>query len=277
MAAQSLEGPMNRADSKIRKDIDKVQSQLRIAQEKLNASGYADSIQASQCSIELSVKSVLSLLEIEYEPRHAWSKKQLSSIAQQIQERQILHSLKDQGVEIVRLPRLLFLMNFWASAYLPSKYGMEEAYLASAQDLFERQEVELALQHAKECYQSALKLNRLSKCKLLNVTTQGRLREEDYPHLGYLIAWNDKQVPRERPPDAEEAEGEVFVETISGDHTENAIAFWTEENCFGSIQIHKDHRGSSPKTWPIRTFEGQWWAKKLTVKAFRIVKEDEQV
>ena len=223
----------------------------------------------------MAVKAILSLLEIEYDFSHGWSKKQLSKVTQQIDEKRVLHSLKNEGFGEIRLPRLLFLMNFWASAYLPSKYGME--YLASAQDLFGEEEARLAFQHAEECYQTALRLANASECKLLNVITQGRLREKDYPHLGYLIAWNDRRVSRERPPDAEELEGKTLVETKSGDASENAIAFWTEEGCYGTIQMHKELRGSAPRTWPIDHFKGRWWAKKLTVKTFRIVESRNRV
>jgi hypothetical protein len=42
-------------------------------------------------------------------------------------------------------------MNFWAQFYITAKYGFEAEYLASAQNLFEKAEAELAIRHAEEC------------------------------------------------------------------------------------------------------------------------------
>jgi hypothetical protein len=51
----------------------------------------------------------------------------------------------------IRIPRLLFLLNFWAQFYITAKHGFEAEDLASAQELFEREEAELAVRHAEEC------------------------------------------------------------------------------------------------------------------------------
>lgn len=54
------------------------------------------------------------------------------------------------------LPRLLFLINFWSQFYKAAKYGLEAGYLAPANDLFKKkEEADLAVQHAQECYQAA--------------------------------------------------------------------------------------------------------------------------
>jgi len=154
--------------------IDKASNQLHTAKEHLKSySRYSESIEASQECIELSVKSILSMLDIKYQRSHGWNEEQFSTIAKQIQERQLLDRLKAQNLGYaIRLPRLLFLANFWAQFYLPAKYGFEAGYLASARDLFVKEEAELAAQHAEECYWAALQLKFLSEEKLAAIVSQ---------------------------------------------------------------------------------------------------------
>ena len=147
--------------------IDKAWNQLQAARDHLKSFQYSESVEASQECVELSVKSILSLLEIEYPLKHSWNREEFSSIAKQIQERQLLDKLTAQSLYYgPRLPRLLLLMNFWAQFYLPAKYGFEDGYLAPAQDLFQRQEAELATKHADECYYAASELRHLGGDKL---------------------------------------------------------------------------------------------------------------
>lgn len=153
--------------------IDKARHQLQVAKDHLK-SYYrcSESIEASQEFVELSVKSVLSLLEIQYSLSHGWKKEEFSRIAQQIEKRQLLRKLTQQNLyHSCRLPRLLLLANFWAQFYLPAKYGFEAGYLASAQNLFEKPEAQLAAQHAKECYQAASELRYLSEDKLAGLVS----------------------------------------------------------------------------------------------------------
>ena len=150
--------------------IDMASNQLQTAKDHLKSRvRYSESIQASQQCVELSVKSILSLLGIEFSRSHGWGQdtKQFATIAKQIQEKQLLDRLAAQYLDhTVRLPRLLFLANFWAQFYLTAKYGFETGYLAPAQDLFERHEAELAVRHAEECYRAASEVRYLDKDKL---------------------------------------------------------------------------------------------------------------
>ena len=148
--------------------IDKAENQLKTAKDHLKSHYWcSESIEASQECVELSVKSVLSLLEIEYSLSHGWNKEEFSRIAKQIQEKQLLDRLKAQNLyHSSRLPRLLLIANFWAQFYLPAKYGFETGNLAPAQDLFTVQEAELAAQHAEECYRAASELRYLGEDKL---------------------------------------------------------------------------------------------------------------
>lgn len=154
--------------------IDKAGHQLQTAREHLKSYyRHSESIEASQECVELSVKSILTLLDIEYPLSHGWNKEQFSSIATQIQKRQILDRLAAQNLGYaIRLPRLLLLTNFWAQFYLPAKYGFEAGYLAPAQDLFVKEEASFAVQHAEECYQAALQLRFLGEDKLAALVSQ---------------------------------------------------------------------------------------------------------
>jgi hypothetical protein len=116
----------------------------------------SDAIQASQVCVELSVKSILTMLDVPFPPSHGWNRQQLAEIAKHIEERGLLDRLSSQHLEfVVPLPRLLFRANFWSQFYLEAKYGMEAGYLAPAQQLFEQEDAELAARHADGCLRAA--------------------------------------------------------------------------------------------------------------------------
>jgi hypothetical protein len=73
--------------------------------------------------------------------------------------------LTERGL-VVRLPRLLLLAKFWGELYILAKYGIQDGFLASARDLFERQEAELAIKHAEECSLAACVLRSLDESVL---------------------------------------------------------------------------------------------------------------
>jgi HEPN domain-containing protein len=137
---------------------DKAWNQQQTAGEHLKSQRYSESIEASQECIELAVKSILSLLDIEYSQSHWWDGEQFSSITRQIQDKQLLDRLEEQDLGYIRLPRLLLLAKLWAQFYLPAKHAFEAEYLAPARDLFGQKEAELAMQHANECYIAASQL-----------------------------------------------------------------------------------------------------------------------
>jgi hypothetical protein len=107
--------------------------------------------------VELSVKALLTILEIDFPQSHGWNEKQLRQIAEQIGKRQLLARFKEQSMPI-RLPRLLVLVNLWEQFYIQAKYGIEAGNLAPAQDLFERSDAELAISHAQESLNHATEL-----------------------------------------------------------------------------------------------------------------------
>ena len=147
--------------------IDKASNQLLAAKQHLKSFRYSEAIEDAQECVELSVKSILSLLGIKYSPSHEWApeRKEFAYIAKQIQQRQLLDKLAKQHLTIP-LPRLLFLMNFWGQFYIRAKYGFEAGHLASARDLFRKEEAELSVRHAEECYGAASQLRYLDGDKL---------------------------------------------------------------------------------------------------------------
>ena len=146
--------------------IEKAGNQLRAAEDHLQSFRYSEAIEAAQECVELSVKSMLSLLEIEYELKHKWDWEEFTDIAKQIERRQILEKAAEENLYYCsRLPRLLLLANLWGDFYLPAKYGFAQ-YLAPAKDLFEKQEAELAVEHAGECHRAASEVRYLNREKL---------------------------------------------------------------------------------------------------------------
>jgi len=132
---------------------DKSQNQLGIAEDCLKHFKYSESIQASQECIELSVKALLLLLNIDYPSRHEWKPedKSFDKIASQIRDKKIIEKLEAAHYPY-RIPRLMLIVNFWAQFYGIAKYGIEKGNLASARDLFPSDdEAKLAIKHAHEC------------------------------------------------------------------------------------------------------------------------------
>lgn len=98
--------------------IDKAFNQLNVAKEQVKSGvGYFEAIQAAQQCVELSVKSILSLLDIHYSRSHEWApdKKEFAAIAEQTLQRGLLERLANQYLES------LFLLNFWAQFYITAK------------------------------------------------------------------------------------------------------------------------------------------------------------
>jgi HEPN domain-containing protein len=151
--------------------VEKASTHLQTAKSYL-ASGvyFSDAVQAAQVCVELSVKAILACLDIDFPKAHGWDKEKLGKIAEQIQKRTLLEKLAERHLHI-GLPRLLTLANFWDQFYLQAKYGMEAGYLASAQDLFRRDEAELAVKHAEECHLATIWLRSLPEDELKAIVT----------------------------------------------------------------------------------------------------------
>jgi len=150
--------------------ISKASNHLDAAKEHLKPPFRAsDSIQASQVCVELSVKAILTFLGITYPPSHGWGRKELAEIAKKIEERDLIKRLEMQR-RYLRLPRLLFLANFWSQFYLEAKYGLEAGYLAPAQELFEMEDAALGVSHAETCLQAAWAVQSIPEDQLDTLT-----------------------------------------------------------------------------------------------------------
>ena len=133
---------------------------LRTAKEHAGFENWGESIQLSydEC-IDLSARSALVLLDVDFPEDHRWTYSGMSGIAKQVRQGGLLTRL---DANLVDIPRLLLLANFWGQFYLPVKYGYDNYSLAPPQDLFGEAEAKLAQQHALEAYGTASNLASLS-------------------------------------------------------------------------------------------------------------------
>ncbi len=142
---------------------------------------YSETIELSQECIELSVKSILLIFDINFPKKHGWEQntKEFNNIVDQIQKKQLKGKLEEANLNyLIPLPRFIFLLNFWAKFYSIAKYGYSNGFFSSARDLFKKEEAELALNHAEECYSAASRLRNLDdeeKAILFGISTKNIL------------------------------------------------------------------------------------------------------
>ena len=117
------------------------------AKRHLETGYFSDSVRASQTCIELSAKSMYVLLEVEFKKNHKLVEAEYRQLMEKI----------PQSLSYVNFPRVLLFANFWAEFYTKAKYGLEKLQVPPTK-LFERQEAELALKHAEECYYAGSQL-----------------------------------------------------------------------------------------------------------------------
>jgi HEPN domain-containing protein len=135
--------------------IQQGQRQKDTAELHLKFCRYPEAVQSAQQCCELCVKAIFSFLDIGYPREHALQREDLSRIAGELRERNVLERLAEMH-RALALPRLLFLVNFWAQFYLVAKYGIQDGYLASAQELLKDNEAKVAIEHASECWLAAI-------------------------------------------------------------------------------------------------------------------------
>jgi HEPN domain-containing protein len=151
--------------------IDQAQRQYDAANEHLAGGRHAESIQCAQQCAELSIKATLALLDIEYPRAHGLNRAELARIARQLRERQLLERLIEHTGCARHLPRLLCLVNFWAELYLIAKYGIQDEYLAAADELLSEKEARLAVEHASECMSAASELRQMPNQQLIAIVS----------------------------------------------------------------------------------------------------------
>lgn len=136
-------------------DLELVESWLKRAQNKLNEADehlksgwrYSESISASQECIEFSMKSILILLKGEYPKRHEFKEEEFEVALKKVPEK----------LKHYEYPRLYLYSQFWSYFYTIAKYGYEKIGIG-ADKLFEKEEAELALKHARRNIDAARSL-----------------------------------------------------------------------------------------------------------------------
>jgi len=114
----------------------------------LKDSKYPESISAFQESIEFSIKSMFSLLKIDFKKNHKISESDFKKALKFINEDERITDITKQTHYY---PRLLLFSQYWANLYLLAKYGFEQLELPSNK-LFTQDEANLAKEHANECF-----------------------------------------------------------------------------------------------------------------------------
>jgi len=132
----------------------RAKNKLEEAEYNLNRLSYPESISSSQESIEFSVKSLFLLYGVEYSKKHRFEEGEFVKV--------FGNAPKD-------VARIFLLSRFWSSFYTVAKYGYERLGIG-AEYLFRREEAELALRHAQECYYGvqALKKQREEELKIFS-------------------------------------------------------------------------------------------------------------
>jgi len=134
---------MEIAESFLRRALNK----LAEAKEYLNKLYYPESISASQECIEFSLKVIFLLLQKEYPKKHEFSEEEFENALKKVPEK----------VKHLDFPKIYLYSKFWLQFYTVAKYGLEKIGVGPDK-LFEKEEAELALKHAKRCWDVASQL-----------------------------------------------------------------------------------------------------------------------
>jgi len=131
--------------------LSRVSNKLNEAKEHLESYHYSESISASLECIELSIKAVFLLVKGEYPRRHEFREKEFKNILKKIPEE----------LKYLDFPKLYLYTKLWGGFHTAPKYGFENLGVG-ADKLFEKEEADLALKHAKKCKNTAdqLKINK---------------------------------------------------------------------------------------------------------------------
>jgi len=126
---------LNRADHKVK------EAEVQLNQ-KYN---YSVSVSASQECIELSIKAVFSIAGVEFTKEHKIKEEEFKNLLDRIPQ-----NLNN----IYNYPRIYLLSEFWSYFYITAKYGLEKLKIGSDK-IFKKEEADLALKHARECYNAS--------------------------------------------------------------------------------------------------------------------------
>lgn len=117
---------------------------------------YPESISAAQECIEFSLKAMFLLVGLEYSKEH------------QIKDDEFVEFLRRIPADMPSMnwARVLLISKFWAAFYGVAKYGHEKLKVG-AEQIFKKEEAELAIKHAGECFLAGDTLRGLSVQRFL--------------------------------------------------------------------------------------------------------------
>jgi HEPN domain-containing protein len=127
--------------------LHRAQNKLVEAEEHLKKFNYSESISASQECIELSVKAIFLLFQEKYPRKHEFNEEEFEKILQMVPAQ----------LEYLDFPKIYLYSKFWSQFYTVAKYGLEKLGVG-ANRLFEKEEAELAIKHARKCELAARQL-----------------------------------------------------------------------------------------------------------------------
>jgi HEPN domain-containing protein len=116
-------------------------------------------INCQQC-IELSAKAVMKIMDLDFPREHQLlfrvqkGSKKLSEEFKELLKKEMPKHFSYQE----ELPRLIFLTYFWHEFYTIGKYGIDELDI-SPDELFKKEDAELAVKHAEFCLRVASDLH----------------------------------------------------------------------------------------------------------------------
>ena len=132
--------------------LSRAKNKLDEGRESLDRFNYSEAISSFQECIELSLKAVTLFLLDKYSKDHKSDEKEFVEVLDNVPE-----TLKN-----LEFHKLYLYSRFWGNFYTVSKYGLE-TFGVGAQELFEKEEGELAKKHADKCYSAVMQLKDYSE------------------------------------------------------------------------------------------------------------------
>lgn len=120
----------------------RARTKLDEGKEQLQKCNYAESVSASQESIEFSVKTLFLVCSVNFPKSHE---------VKELPFAKLIARIPAAACNVYNFPRVLLLARFWHGFYLVAKYGFEELKVG-ADKLLKKEEAELATKHAQEAY-----------------------------------------------------------------------------------------------------------------------------
>jgi len=121
--------------------LDNAYQKLESGEKDIKSARYSKSIRSFQTCMELSLKAIYLMLDVEYKRKHSQKGESLAEILEKIPD-ELSH---------YRFPRLLIMVAFWNVFDTMAKLGLQHIGVGP-DDILSKHEAELAREHASECY-----------------------------------------------------------------------------------------------------------------------------